>query len=93
MFYRTCPPPHPARARTFPVVFRLCSFVAMVDVDGDGLISYEEYMLFCTLLAVPRRKVSTCTCTRRVRPVSVHARSTTVACVASTVVAVEPVET
>ena len=29
----------------------------MVDIDGDGLISYEEYMLFRTLLSLPRRKV------------------------------------
>lgn len=36
----------------------LSSFVAMVDIDGDGLISYDEYMLFRTLLSVPTRKVS-----------------------------------
>lgn len=29
----------------------------MVDIDGDGLISYEEYMLFRTLLSLPQRKV------------------------------------
>eukprot|EP00752_Nemacystus_decipiens_P009247 g8260.t1 len=34
------------------------SFVAMVDIDGDGLISYEEYMLFRTLLSLPQRKLS-----------------------------------
>ncbi|CAM9751399.1 unnamed protein product [Scytosiphon promiscuus] len=34
------------------------SFLAMVDMDGDGLISYEEYMLFRTLLSLPRRKLS-----------------------------------
>lgn len=28
-------------------------FFAMVDMDGDGLISYPEYMLFHTLLATP----------------------------------------
>ncbi|CAN0520638.1 unnamed protein product, partial [Ectocarpus sp. 8 AP-2014] len=28
----------------------------MVDIDGDGLISYEEYMLFRTLLSLPQRK-------------------------------------
>eukprot|EP00904_Undaria_pinnatifida_P007329 jgi/Undpi1/3726/HiC_scaffold_16.g07095.m1 len=33
-------------------------FLAMVDIDGDGLISYEEYMLFRTLLSLPRRKLS-----------------------------------
>ncbi|CAN0422460.1 unnamed protein product, partial [Laminaria digitata] len=33
-------------------------FLAMVDIDGDGLISYEEYMLFRTLLSLPRRKVA-----------------------------------
>lgn len=31
----------------------------MVDIDGDGLISYEEYMLFRTLLSLPQRKVTT----------------------------------
>ncbi|CAN0348189.1 unnamed protein product, partial [Ectocarpus fasciculatus] len=34
------------------------SFLAMVDIDGDGLISYEEYMLFRTLLSLPQRKLS-----------------------------------
>lgn len=34
------------------------SFLAMVDIDGDGLISYEEYMLFRTLLSLPQRKVN-----------------------------------
>ncbi|CAB1113275.1 unnamed protein product [Ectocarpus sp. CCAP 1310/34] len=34
------------------------SFLAMVDIDGDGLISYEEYMLFRTLLSFPQRKLS-----------------------------------
>lgn len=33
-------------------------FWAMVDVDGDGLISYEEFMLFRTLIAIPKRKVT-----------------------------------
>ncbi|CAM9950051.1 unnamed protein product, partial [Sphacelaria rigidula] len=30
----------------------------MVDVDGDGLISYEEFMLFRTLIAIPKRKLA-----------------------------------
>lgn len=29
----------------------------MVDIDGDGLISYQEFMLFRTLLAIPPRTV------------------------------------
>ncbi|GLE11787.1 hypothetical protein PINS_up024453 [Pythium insidiosum] len=28
----------------------------MVDADGDGLISYTEYMFFNTLLAIPQRQ-------------------------------------
>lgn len=34
------------------------SFTAMVDIDGDGLISYQEFMLFRTLIAIPKRKVN-----------------------------------
>lgn len=40
------------------VLINPCSFLAMVDIDGDGLISYEEYMLFRTLLSLPQRKVT-----------------------------------
>jgi EF hand len=34
------------------------SFFALVDLDGDGLISWEEFALFQTLLAIPRHKLS-----------------------------------
>ncbi|GAB9467349.1 hypothetical protein Gpo141_00004699 [Globisporangium polare] len=32
------------------------SFFDLVDADGDGLISYAEYMFFNTLLAIPERQ-------------------------------------
>ncbi|RLN57140.1 hypothetical protein BBJ29_008202 [Phytophthora kernoviae] len=32
------------------------TFFDMVDADGDGLISYPEYMFFNTLLAIPERQ-------------------------------------
>ncbi|KAG7399027.1 hypothetical protein PHYBOEH_009918 [Phytophthora boehmeriae] len=32
------------------------TFFDMVDADGDGLISYSEYMFFNTLLAIPERQ-------------------------------------
>ncbi|KAJ0400594.1 hypothetical protein P43SY_009512 [Pythium insidiosum] len=32
------------------------TFFDMVDADGDGLISYTEYMFFNTLLAIPQRQ-------------------------------------
>ncbi|CAM9763220.1 unnamed protein product, partial [Phaeothamnion confervicola] len=35
------------------------AFFAMVDMDGDGLISYSEYMLFHTLLAIPHHRLRT----------------------------------
>ncbi|KAG5192953.1 hypothetical protein JKP88DRAFT_268910 [Tribonema minus] len=34
------------------------AFFKLVDLDGDGLISYEEYMLFHTLLAIPPRRLA-----------------------------------
>jgi EF-hand domain pair len=37
---------------------RKLSFFALVDLDGDGLISWEEFALFQTLLAIPRHKLS-----------------------------------
>ncbi|CAM9332441.1 unnamed protein product, partial [Discosporangium mesarthrocarpum] len=37
-------------------------FIAMVDVDGDGLISYDEFMLFHTLLAVPPKQLGVAFC-------------------------------
>ncbi|KAF1328020.1 Calcium-binding atopy-related autoantigen-like protein, partial [Globisporangium splendens] len=35
---------------------RTKSFFDLVDADGDGLISYAEYMFFNTLLAIPERQ-------------------------------------
>ncbi|KAI9905622.1 hypothetical protein PsorP6_014260 [Peronosclerospora sorghi] len=32
------------------------TFFDLVDADGDGLISYSEYIFFCTLLAIPERQ-------------------------------------
>jgi Ca2+-binding EF-hand superfamily protein len=34
------------------------NFFFRVDLDGDGLISYDEYMFFQTLLAIPRRRLA-----------------------------------
>ena len=31
------------------------SVFAMIDVDGDGLISFPEYIFFITLLAIPKQ--------------------------------------
>jgi hypothetical protein len=33
-------------------------FMRLVDLNGDGLISYEEFMLFSTLAAIPASKVT-----------------------------------
>ncbi|DAZ97088.1 TPA: hypothetical protein N0F65_001272 [Lagenidium giganteum] len=35
---------------------RESSFFDLVDADGDGLISYAEYMFFNTLLSIPERQ-------------------------------------
>jgi EF-hand domain pair len=40
------------------VTRRSPSFFALVDLDGDGLISWEEFALFQTLLAIPRHRLS-----------------------------------
>jgi hypothetical protein len=32
-------------------------FMRLVDLNGDGLISYEEFMLFSTLAAIPASKI------------------------------------
>lgn len=35
-------------------------FFQMFDVDGDGLISYSEYLLLITFLSIPVEVTSCC---------------------------------
>ena len=38
---------------TMSVVIQNSKFFQMFDVDGDGLISYSEYLLLITFLSIP----------------------------------------
>lgn len=61
------PKPDSNVARSCPFFLCLClsaagaeDFFTEMDVDGDGLISFGEYLVFTTLLAIPKSEVRLC---------------------------------